>query len=1059
MSSTSTPAPPPSRAQNPWPGLFWYTEEQAHLFFGREAETEELLRLIQRETLTVLFGRSGLGKTSLLRAGVFPRLRQEGCFPVVLRLDYSPQAGNPVEQVKALTEAAARASGIDIESTQDIAEAETLWEYFHRVHFWGPRNDRLTPVLVFDQFEEIFTLGNRRQEDAEILEQLADLAENRIPAAVRQRAEASGERKSIEAGTPNYKIVLSLREDFVWRLDSLRPILPAILRNRFGLGPLDAARGLEIIRNAGKQWVTDEVAQDIIGAVISSGQGEALGSAAEEVEPAYLNVMCNELFERMVATGQTPITRELVAAEKGGILESLYERSMSGLDSSVRRFVEEHLVTPTGFRATIPVEEARREHITDADLQKLVDRRLLRFEERLGTRHVELAHDLLTGLVLKGRQLREQGGARLRWALRAAALVLVLPIIAGIAFYWLAYIHPSVAYYATFMRRNVSCAVVGSLSKDEIAHRVESLEVTRKGFLGKITAIEAVDGYGQPNMDSQLDSSLLFPTSGMNGQFYRLEFSYDEEGHVVREVALDTSGRMVYALNYAPAQAKNVRNVRNVRQGSVVAADGATVISSFEVQYDADGYVSEIRFTYLNQQFLAAEGLWNGSTNWTTMNYGAAVIEQTNSSTGVIKQLFLNQVGDPIPANQGFAGKSYTRDTRGELLSTTFIDANGKPLASFEGGPPIVRWQFDKWGNATEVGYYDAAGNPIVWQAGGFQKDAFTLDSHGSLQQEHFFGVDGKPVALNPSGCYAYDYVRDSSGNGTAKGCLDAQGKPLNQADTGYQKTTFQYDSSERTIGNQYYGSDGKPAADKRTIAKQYPEGCYGWLWGYDQNFNRTGAVCLDASGKAFDPASLSNLAHVAHELAFDFARAFQLDQQVVAQDPTPEYRLNLEEAALTDDQFDACMAQAAIIKDSDLESKPSPIVVRDAILLACQYASGNKSAASTTAASLTSRVEPMKPPQTGCKAPNTLGTPGLPMGEVSQPTAGQSGNNQRTVACPAAPPQQLWDFTGTLHYIQTSSHFQAGSDAWDKLFYSLQESDGPDAAAALSELQPVLKN
>ena len=365
---------------------------------------------------------------------MFPRLRQEGCFPVVLRLDYSPQAASPVEQVKALTEAAARASGIDIESAQNAPQPETLWEYFHRVRFWGPRNDRLTPVLVFDQFEEIFTVGSRRQEEADILEQLADLAENRIPAIVQQRAEASGERQSAEAGTPNYKIVLSLREDFVWRLDSLRPILPAIMRNRFALGPLDAARGLEIIRSAGKEWVTDEVAQDIIEAVISSRRGESLSNAEEEVEPAYLNVMCNELFERMVATGQTHITRELVAAEKGGILESLYERSLVGLDDSVRLFVEEHLVTPAGFRATLPVEEARREHISDADLQKLVDRRLLRFEDRLGTRHVELAHDLLTGLVEKSRKLREQ--ARLQHKLRQArmrAAIWAAVALAGIA--------------------------------------------------------------------------------------------------------------------------------------------------------------------------------------------------------------------------------------------------------------------------------------------------------------------------------------------------------------------------------------------------------------------------------------------------------------------------------------------------------------------------------------------------------------------------------------------------------------------------------------------------
>ena len=97
-------------AVNPWPGLASYTEDQRHLFFGRTAETNEMVRLVQRETLTVLFGRSGLGKSSLLRAGVMPRLREQGFFPVTLRLDFSERAEvNPVEQVKALTIAAARA--------------------------------------------------------------------------------------------------------------------------------------------------------------------------------------------------------------------------------------------------------------------------------------------------------------------------------------------------------------------------------------------------------------------------------------------------------------------------------------------------------------------------------------------------------------------------------------------------------------------------------------------------------------------------------------------------------------------------------------------------------------------------------------------------------------------------------------------------------------------------------------------------------------------------------------------------------------------------------------
>ncbi len=1013
-SMTSTGAPPPTQAQNPWPGLFWYTEDQAHLFFGREAETEELLRLIRRETLTVLFGRSGLGKTSLLRAGVFPRLRQEGFFPVVLRLNYSAQAESPMKQVKALTEAAARACGTDLESTQEAPEQETLWEYFHRVHFWGPRNDRLTPILVFDQFEEIFTLGSRRLEDKEFLEQLADLAENRIPEAVRQRAEASGARQSVEAGTPNYKIVLSLREDFVWRLDTLRPILPAILRNRFALGPLDAARGLEIIRSAGKEWVTDEVARDIVAAVISSRQGEGAGSASEEVEPAYLNVMCNELFERMVATGQSRITRELVAAEKGSILESLYERSLSGLDDSVRQFLEQHLVTPAGFRATLPVEEARREHISDDDLQKLVDRRLLRFEDRLGTQHVELAHDLLTGLVQKSRERREQ--ARLQRKLRQAKLraaiwaALAVSAIAAPVLYWFAYVHPYVAYYATFMRRNGTYEVIGRLSGSDIGHRSESLRVTRKGFRGEMQSIEAINGYGHLIMESQLDSSLFFPTNVMDGQFCRLEFSYDEKGEAVHEVALDMQGRMIYALNYAPAQAEALRNAR---RGSVVAADGTTVISSFEIQYDADGYVSEIQFTYLNQQFLQDESLWNTKTSWSSMNFGAAIIDQKNTKLGTAGQQFLNADRDPIPQDGGFVGKSYIRDARGELLQTTFEDVSGNPVAQPDGTTPVVRWQLDQWGNQTSESYFDTANQPTVWNAGGFQKEEFILDDHGSLKEERFFGADGKPAAQTGTGCYSYVLERDQNGNGTMKGCLDAQGAPMNQADTGYQKITFQYDSSGRTIGNLYYDRDGNSVVDKRTVGTGFPVGCNGWLWGYDQNFNRSVSVCLNANGVASDPKQLQNLAVISHEVAFDFARAFQLDQQLVALDPTPAHRMDLEEAALTADQFDVCMAQAASIKDSDV-SQPE-LIVRDALLLACQYGGGKKSAARATAASLTGRVNQM--------------------------------------------PANLWDFSGTRRYIQTSSRFQAGSDAWDKLLLSLQKGEGKGAADALSQLQPELKD
>ena len=82
--------------ENPWPGLASFTEDSREFFFGREKETDELSRLVRRQTLTVLFGQSGLGKSSLLHAGLFPLLRETDHLPLYLRLDHSVTARPPV---------------------------------------------------------------------------------------------------------------------------------------------------------------------------------------------------------------------------------------------------------------------------------------------------------------------------------------------------------------------------------------------------------------------------------------------------------------------------------------------------------------------------------------------------------------------------------------------------------------------------------------------------------------------------------------------------------------------------------------------------------------------------------------------------------------------------------------------------------------------------------------------------------------------------------------------------------------------------------------------------
>ncbi|MFM8332990.1 MAG: ATP-binding protein [Candidatus Methylumidiphilus sp.] len=213
---------------NPWPGLESYDEASAEFFKGRNAEREDLLRLIRRAPLAVLYGQSGLGKTSLLQAGVFPQLRQEDLLPVYIRLDFGPDSPTLATQVRdRLWEAACANDG---EATPPTAD-ESLWSWLHRrdTEFWSNRNRLLTPMLVFDQFEELFTLGRGAADTRAFLAALACLVENRPPAALQAACEhnpALAERYDFRA--QHYRILFASREDFLPDFEGLRWLMPSI---------------------------------------------------------------------------------------------------------------------------------------------------------------------------------------------------------------------------------------------------------------------------------------------------------------------------------------------------------------------------------------------------------------------------------------------------------------------------------------------------------------------------------------------------------------------------------------------------------------------------------------------------------------------------------------------------------------------------------------------------------------------------------------------------------------------------------------------------------------
>src|SRR6202140_3541274 len=228
--------------ESPWLGLRPFTEGVREYFFGRDAEVRDLFQRVVHKPLTILFGRSGLGKTSLLQAALVPRLRDAGFLPIVLRLDYADGTAPLLRQfVDALIAALGPViPGLDALLTRLPADARLPWLFFHDPVFGLPSPEAPRPVVLLDQFEEIFTRGQatseRQATAAEFLEMLADLVENRVPESMRSLLETDDALADrLDYAARPAKILLSLREDFLHLLERYRGRMPALMDNRFEL--------------------------------------------------------------------------------------------------------------------------------------------------------------------------------------------------------------------------------------------------------------------------------------------------------------------------------------------------------------------------------------------------------------------------------------------------------------------------------------------------------------------------------------------------------------------------------------------------------------------------------------------------------------------------------------------------------------------------------------------------------------------------------------------------------------------------------------------------------
>ncbi len=334
-----------------------------------------------------------------------------------MRIDYSPDSPPPSEQIKDAIFRATQASG-QWTQTGAAVEGESLWEFLHhRDDVLRDASGRtLIPLLIFDQFEEIFTLAQSddfgRKRAAEFLEDLADLVENRPPKALEARIdadEAAAEHFDFTRG--DYRILIALREDYLAHLEGVKAIMPSITQNRMRLARMTGAQALAAVVNPA---ASSSRRRSPSRSCASSPAARSSPNA--EVEPSLLSLICRELNNARIAQKRSEISADLLAGSRDTILTEFYERALADQPAGVRNFIEDEMLTESGFRESLAEERVLKGFAAagaPADtLAKLVNRRLLRIEERLDARRVELTHDVLCPVVRASRDVRLEREAR-----------------------------------------------------------------------------------------------------------------------------------------------------------------------------------------------------------------------------------------------------------------------------------------------------------------------------------------------------------------------------------------------------------------------------------------------------------------------------------------------------------------------------------------------------------------------------------------------------------------------------------------------------------------------
>jgi Novel STAND NTPase 1 len=247
---------------SPYRGIHPFRYADQAYFFGREATVTALVAQTLLSRLVLLFGESGTGKSSLINAGLIPALEKEGLRPERLRVRPIPDEPILIERISIRDEEPSRfLSSIfanDASGETDGGSPVVLCSLERFLTILEMQAPNTRSVLIFDQFEELFTLFGQSKDEAVAQEQaLQDALLDTI-------------FRIVTSEVLKTRIVLIIREDFLGKLEILAKRYPQVFDHRVHLGYLDASSASKAILgpfepdNPFRSRLTAELAESII---------------------------------------------------------------------------------------------------------------------------------------------------------------------------------------------------------------------------------------------------------------------------------------------------------------------------------------------------------------------------------------------------------------------------------------------------------------------------------------------------------------------------------------------------------------------------------------------------------------------------------------------------------------------------------------------------------------------------------------------------------------------------------------------------------------------------